>query len=276
MKVLLTLLVLCLSFETITSTCRRVTCRKRKLMCYNYTACSPLLYAGNVGSFNLYLREEKSDWFKDAKKYSKYKKKFKEINNDLYNFSASFYEEEKEYHSNIKKRGKSYLKEIEKEFNNGKERYTELEEFKEEFSHIVEGGKSSTKEYEISGEGVVGKLMALSAGMDQDPKTMGKLINDNPADAKQALLLFNPVCNSSCGRRKIILFSVWNWVFGRCWNYFLTQQIYGFPCWKRRMLLRKFLRALCRARGFSRRLIRFILGYWRYHTKPTICSWRKY
>lgn len=275
MKVLLTLLALCLAFEGITSTCKKVVCAKRKMMCYDYKVCYPPLYAGNVGSFNLYEREEKNDWFRDAKKYNKYKKKFKEINNDLYNFSASFYNEEKEYYSNIKQNGKSYLKEIEKEFNNGSQRYSELEEFKEEFSHVVKGGKSSTKEIEIQGEGLAGKVLALSAGLDQDPVSMGRLVNDNPTDVKQALLLFNPVCNRGCRGRKFVLFSLWNWVFGKCWDYFLAESLWGQPCWKRRSLLRKYLRALCRARRFSRKLTRFLLGYWRHHTRPSICYWKK-
>ena len=275
MKVLFAIVILSISLQTITSGRCNKTCKKIQKACWKPKKCHPLAYGNNLGAFNIFMREEKSDYAIDAKEWKKIKKKFKSINRDDDNFALEFFKEQEEYYSNIKKRGKSYLKEIEREMNDGKNRYTEVEEMKEEFSHIIKRGSKSTKEISIEGDGLRGKLLALTSGIDEDPETLGKLLSDNPSNSQTALLLFSPTCSRKCSRNRYNLYYIWNALFNRCWGYFIQDHIYKLPCWKRRMLIRKYLRKLCRARGLKRAIIRLILNYFRYHVRPTICYWKQ-
>jgi len=243
-------------------------------MCWNYKKCQPNIFAGNIGHFNGYLREEKKNYSLDAKEMKNVYRKFKEINNDLAGFSYSFYEEQSNFNRDIKKNSNSYLREIEKELEDGNSRYSELVEIKNEFSHIVESGSSSTKEINIEGSGLRGKLLALTAGISDDPKNMGKLLSDNPSNAQTALLLFSPVCSLKCSNNRRDLFALWYVIFNDCWKSYLVNNWHRFPCWKRRKYIRKLFQKLCRARGLKRAVIRLLINYLRRHMRKAICHWK--
>ena len=272
MKIIFTILIIALALNSTTSTCGG-TCQTSKSFCYKYskTSCSPAKLASNPDTFSLFFKEKYDDYNVDSKKYGKSMSKLKEEYNDLYNYMYSLSEEQTEYASNIKKNGKSYLKEIEKSFNDGQSGYSEFTEMTEEFSHVVESGSSYTKEVDISGEGLGGKLMALSSTIDDDPAFAGKLLSKNPTNASRALLLFNPGCGRGCGNKMIGLYSIWNQLQNKCWAYFLKKKLKKQTCRRKKSLMKKYLRGLCRPYGM--RLTRDFLKYWDYLMGPSICSW---
>ena len=211
MKIIFTILITTLAFNSITSTCNK-SCAKSKSYCYKYSAssCNAQKLGANPDSFSLFFKEKYNDYDIDAKKYGRTMKKLKEEYNDLYNYLYSFAEEQSEYASNIKENGKSFLKEIEKTFNDGESGYSELTEIKEDFSHIIKSGSNYEKTVDISGEGIGGKIMALSATIDDDPSFAGKLLTKNPTNASRALLLFNPGCSMRCGNNMMGIYSIWH------------------------------------------------------------------
>lgn len=234
-------------------------------------SCTPNDVAPNVGNFALYFKEKYNEYDIDAKKFKKTVRKLKEEYNDLYNYLYSMAEEQNEYYENIKKSGKSYLKEIEKTFNDGQSGYSELTEITEEFSHVIKSGKNYSKEVEISGDGFAGRLMALTATIDDDPAFVGKLLTENPTNANRALLLFNPSCNRRCGNNMIGLYSLWHGFYNKCWAYFLRRKLRKKRCGRRKFLMKKYLRRLCRPYG--PRLTRDFLRYWNHLFGSSICNW---
>ena len=269
MKLLISLLVLTISFDSIVSTCSG-SCRIPT--CYKWNPKRPGCLAGNVGLFSLYFKEQFNDYDIDAKHYSKSMRRLKEEYNDLYNYLYTFSEEQNEYAKDVKKKGFSYLKEIEKNIGDS-QGYSELTEIKEEFSHVIEKGSSYKKEVEISGEGLGGKLMALTSTIDDDPRFVGKLLTKNPTDARRALMLFNPGCYGRCTSRFRGFFSIWYNLWNKCWAYFLRKKLRKYRCHRRKFLLKKFLRSLCRRWGLGIRVIRGIMKYWAYLMNPYICKW---
>lgn len=271
MKIIFAILLLAFSYNATLSSCGS-TCNRGRKMCYSWApSCGAAQLAGNADAFSLYFKEKYNDYDIDAKKTSKSVKRLKEEYNDLYNYLYSMSEEQKEYSENIKKNGKSYLKEIEKTFNDGQSGYSELTEIKEEFSHVIKKGSSYSKEVEINGEGLGGRLMALSATIDDDPSFAGKLLTSNPTNASRALLLFNPSCGRRCGNNMIGLYSLWHGFYDQCWAYFLRKKLRKKRCRRRKFLMKRYLRRLCRPYG--PRLTRDFLRYWNYMMGPSLCKW---
>ena len=271
MKVIFTILM-ALTINSISSTCTK-TCSQSKNMCYKYSAskCNVSQFGGNPNTFNLFFKEKYNDYNVDAKKYGKSMKRLKEEYNDLYNYMYSFAEEQSEYASNIKENGKSFLKEIEKTFNDGQNGYSELTEIKEDFSHIIKSGSKYEKTIDISGEGMGGKMMALSSAIDDDPAFVGKLLTKNPTNASRAVLLFNPGCSMRCGNKMMGIYSIWHSLYNKCWNYFLKKKLRKKRCRKKKHMMKRYLRKLCRPYGM--RLTRDFLKYWDYLMGPSLCKW---
>lgn len=259
-------LVLCVTLQGVISTFKPAS------KCYAVSPqCGVLNVGGNLDVFSYYWKESYNEFERDAKVYEKNISKVRNEYEDLYGYMLDFVEEQSEFAQEIKEKNINVEKEIEKTFGSGSSGVSERYEYNERQSHEKTKGSSYNKEVSISGEGVGGKLMALTSGLVKNPFSLGQRLGENPSKKARALLLFNPGCRNTCGWHLQGLFSTWTLIIAQCWQYYRSV-LASLSCGRRNALMRKYLRNLCRP--YSAKLRRMILRYFRRLYGRSVCGWR--
>jgi hypothetical protein len=232
--------------------------------------CGVMDVGQNADMFSFYWKESYNDFERDAKHYKKSISKVKNEYNDAYNYMLDLVEEQTEFASEVKEKNVNVLKEVEKTFGDGSSGSSERYEFNESFSHEKTKGSSYNKEVSISGEGLGGKLMAMTSRFVKNPFSLGNRLDHLQTNKARALLLFNPGCTATCGWHFQGLYSIWYLIIEQCWRYYRAK-LALLSCGKKNILMKKFLRKLCRP--YSRSLRRMIMNYFRKLYGHSVCGW---